>query len=72
MRIRQLLGIVLIVFGTYVLVRGFSFRTKEVVVDLGPVEARTDEYHYIPPWGGAVIGVVGLLLVVSSTRRRRA
>ena len=70
MRIRQLLGIALIVFGTYVLVRGFSFKTKEVVVDLGPVEARTEETHVLPPWSGAVFGAVGLLLVVSAARRR--
>lgn len=69
-RIRQLIGIVLIVFGTYVLVRGFTIRTKQVVVDLGPVEARTDEFYHIPPWGGAVIGVVGLLLVFSPPRRK--
>ena len=70
MRIRQLLGVVLIAFGTYVLARGFAFKTKEVVVDIGPIEARTDEYHELPPWSGAVIGAVGLLLVVSAARRR--
>jgi hypothetical protein len=70
MRIRQLLGIALIAFGTYVLVRGFTFKTKEVVVDLGPIEARTDEYHVLPPWSGAVFGAVGQLLVVSAARRR--
>ena len=70
MRIAQLIGVILIAFGAYVLVRGFSFKTKEVVVDLGSVEARADERHSIPPWSGAVIGGVGLLMIVGGARRR--
>lgn len=70
MRIRQLIGIILIAFGAYVLVRGFSFKTKETVIDLGPIEARADESRTIPPWSGAVIGGVGLILLVAGGRRR--
>jgi len=70
MRAPQLIGIVLIAFGAFVLVRGFSFTTKEKVVDLGSIEATADERHPIPPWGGAVIGAVGLALIVTGARRR--
>jgi hypothetical protein len=71
MRVLQILGVVLIAFGAYVLVRGFSFTTKEKVLDVGPIEAHADDRHFIPPWGGAVIGAVGVLLVASGGRRRR-
>jgi hypothetical protein len=70
MRLRQFIGVILIAFGAYVLVRGFTFKTKETVVDLGPVEARAEEGHTVPPWSGAVIGAVGLLLIVAGSRRR--
>lgn len=71
MRALQILGVVLIAFGAYVLVRGFSFKTKDKVVDLGSVEATADKKHTIPPWGGAVIGGVGILLVATGGQRRR-
>jgi len=70
MRAPQLIGIVLIALGAFVLVRGFSFTTKEKVVDLGSIEATADERHAIPPWSGAVIGAVGLALIVTGARRR--
>lgn len=72
MRIRQLIGVILIAFGAYILIRGFSFTTKETVVDLGPIEARADERYTFPPWTGAVIGGLGLLMVVAGGSRRRA
>ena len=72
MRLGQLIGIVLIAFGAYVLVRGLTFKTKETVVDLGPIEAQTEERHPVPPWAGALIGGVGLVLVVTGSRRRAA
>jgi len=71
MRFMQILGVVLIAFGAYVLVRGFTFQTKEVVVDLGSVEAHAGKQHTIPPWGGALMGGVGVLLIATSGRRRR-
>lgn len=70
MRPAQLIGIVLIAFGAFVLVRGFAFTTKEKVVDLGSIEATADERHSIPPWSGAVLGGVGLLMLVAGARRR--
>jgi hypothetical protein len=71
MRFVQILGIVLIAFGAYVLVRGFSFETKDKVVDLGDVEAHVDKRQTIPPWAGAIIGGVGVMMVVAGGRRRR-
>ena len=44
---------------------------KEVVVDLGSVEAHAGKQHTIPPWGGALMGGVGVLLIATSGRRRR-
>jgi hypothetical protein len=71
MNLRQVFGVILIAFGAYILVRGLSFTTKEKVIDLGSVEASADKQHTIPPWGGAVIGGVGILLVAAGGTRRR-
>ena len=72
MRAMQILGVVLIAFGAYILAQGFSFKTKDKIIDLGSAEVTADKRHTIPPWGGAVIGAAGLLLVITGSSRRRA
>ena len=63
-----LLGIVMIVVGLAALAyQGFSYTTRETVLDLGPIQATADRERLVavPPVIGivAVAGGVGLLVV---------
>ena len=68
----KMLGIVLIVLGVVgVLYGGFTWTTKDKVVDRGPVEVWKDKTHSIPlpPIAGAVSLIAGTALVVMSGRK---
>ena len=57
----KMLGIILIVLGLVGLVwGGFSYTTREKVVDIGPIHATREKTHNIPlaPIGGALALVV--------------
>jgi len=62
----KILGIVLIVVGIVALAwGGFSFTTREKVVDIGPIHATRDKKHSVPlsPIAGAIALVGGIVLV---------
>jgi drug/metabolite transporter (DMT)-like permease len=62
----KILGIVLIVGGIVALAwGGFSYTTREKVVDIGPIHASRDEHHSVPlsPIAGAIALVGGIALV---------
>ena len=64
----KMLGIVLVAFGLLVLVwGGFNFKTRETVINIGPIEATREKTHHVPiaPIAGvvAVAAGVGLLVV---------
>ena len=62
----KILGIVLIVVGIIGLAwGGFSYTTREKVVDLGPIHASRDKTHSVPlpPIAGALALVGGITLV---------
>ena len=63
----KILGIVLIVVGLVGLAwGGFSFTTREKVVDIGPIHATRDKNHSVPlpPIAGALSLVGGIALLV--------
>jgi hypothetical protein len=65
-------GIVLIVLGLGAFAMGgFSFTTKDKVVDLGPVEVTADKKHSIaiPQVAAAVAFAAGIVLVIAGTRK---
>ncbi|QOY90758.1 DUF3185 domain-containing protein [Paludibaculum fermentans] len=66
---QRTLGAVLIVLGLIGLAwGGFSYTTKEKVVDLGPIEATREKTHSVPlpPIAGAAALIGGIALVVVS------
>lgn len=66
------LGIVLIVLGIIGLAYGgFSWTTKEKVVDLGPLQVTQDKTRSLPlpPIAGGICLVAGVIVLVSSGRR---
>ncbi len=66
---QRTLGAVLIVLGIIGLAwGGFSYTTREKVVDLGPIHASRDKTHSVPlpPIAGAAALIGGIALVVVS------
>lgn len=65
----KMAGIVLIVIGIGIVVWGaFGFKTREKVLDVGPIHATKDEEHHVPfgPIAGAIIAIGGVVLLVKS------
>ena len=64
-------GIVLIVVGIAIVVWGaFGFKTREKVLDVGPIHATKETEHHVPygPVAGAIIALGGVALIVKGKR----
>ncbi|MGH7593595.1 MAG: hypothetical protein ACRELE_07070 [Gemmatimonadales bacterium] len=70
MRIRALIGAVMILAGGFILARGISYTRQTDVVNLGAVRVTTDEKTPIPPWIGGVIALAGLALIFAGGSHR--
>ena len=73
MRPIAVIGIIFIVIGILALAyQGFSYTTKEKVVDLGPlkVEAKREKTIPLPPVLGVLAVGAGVVLVVVGARGR--
>jgi uncharacterized membrane protein YidH (DUF202 family) len=69
----KLIGILLIVFGVVALaLGGISYTKREKVIDLGPVEATTEQHKTIPlsPIVGVAAVAGGIVLVVVGSKTR--
>jgi hypothetical protein len=66
------LGVILIVPGLFGLAwGGFTYTTREKVVDIGPINATRDKAHNVPalpPVAGAVALIGGIVLLVMPKR----
>ena len=65
----KIIGIVLIIVGLVGLAYGgFTYTTRESVVDIGPIHASREKTHNIPlsPIAGALALLGGIALVVTS------
>ena len=65
-------GVILIVLGLVGLAwGGFTYTTREKVVDIGPIHATRDQTHNVPlpPIAGAVALIAGVVLLVAGGRR---
>jgi uncharacterized membrane protein YidH (DUF202 family) len=68
----KMLGIVLIVVGLIALaVGGISWTQNKKVVDLGPIQAETQEHHTIPlpPVFGGIAVAAGVILLIAGNRK---
>jgi hypothetical protein len=65
------LGIILIALGLFGLAwGGFTYTTRQKVVDIGPIHATRDTTHNVPlpPIAGGVALVAGIVLLVARGR----
>jgi drug/metabolite transporter (DMT)-like permease len=70
--VNRTIGIVLIVLGLFGLAwGGFTYTTRDKVVDIGPFHATRDETHTIPvpPIMGAVALLGGIVLLVTAGKK---
>ncbi len=66
------LGIILITLGLFGLAwGGFTYTTREKVVDIGPIHATRETTHNVPlpPIVGAVALIGGVVLLLAGKRR---
>jgi len=69
--VNKTLGIILIAVGLFGLAwGGFTYTTREKVVDIGPIHATRDETHRVPlpPVVGAVALIGGIVLLVAGKK----
>jgi drug/metabolite transporter (DMT)-like permease len=62
-------GILLIVVGLTIVVWGaFGFKTRDKVLDVGPIHATKETTHNIPygPLAGAILAIGGVVLLAKS------
>lgn len=67
----KIIGIILIALGLVGLARGgFTYATREKVVDLGPIHASRDKTHTIPlpPIAGTASLIGGIVLLVAGRK----
>lgn len=65
MRASLVVGILLVLAGGFVLVRGFSVTTDRTVLDVGPLQASVEEKRTVPTWLGGVGVAAGLVLIIA-------
>jgi len=65
----KMAGIVLIVIGLGIIIWGaFGFKTREKVLDVGPIHATKETEHNVPygPIAGAIVALGGVVLLVKN------
>ena len=63
------LAILLVVVGIVIVVWGaFGFKTRDKVLDVGPIHATKETTHNVPygPLAGAILAIGGVVLLVKS------
>lgn len=63
-----IVGVLLVLAGGYVLVRGFSYTSSRDTLEVGPLSATVTQKESIPTWAGGVAVGVGLVLIVAGAR----
>jgi hypothetical protein len=71
--VNKILGMILIVVGLVGLVwGGFTYTTRESVVDIGPIHATREKSHSVPvaPVAGAIALLGGIVLLVAGRKEQ--
>jgi hypothetical protein len=70
MRPLQIIGVILIAIGLWILIRPPSYTHEESVLKLGDVEAKVQHQQPVPGWAGGIALGAGAVLLVIGFRRR--
>ena len=70
MRPLPIIGILLAALGAFVIFQGLHYSREESVLKIGDLEAKVRQQHTVPEWIGGVALGAGVVLAVSSFRRR--
>ena len=65
-------GIVLLLAGGFILLRGASFTKDRTVIDMGPLKASVEEKQVVPTWVGAVAVAAGVALIGMGATKSRS
>lgn len=65
MKAMALLGVLLMLAGGYILVRGLSFTKERDVLEVGPFKAAVEQKQVVPTWVGGLAVGVGLVIVIA-------
>lgn len=71
MRTLQILGVVLVAAGLFLIIRPPSYPHQESVFKLGDIEATVQEKRAVPGWVGGVLLGAGCVLVIVGMKRSR-
>jgi len=69
--VNKILGLILIALGLFGLAwGGFTYTTREKVVDIGPIHATRDQTHTVPlpPIAGALALIGGIALLATAVK----
>jgi hypothetical protein len=70
MRVLQILGVLLIAGGLFVLVKSPSYSSDKSVFKIGNVEAKVAQEHAVPAWAGGAALAAGVVLIAVGARKR--
>ncbi|HYW32308.1 MAG TPA: hypothetical protein VE869_12425 [Gemmatimonas sp.] len=65
-----ILGVLIVLAGGYILLRGFSYTSDRSTVELGPFRASVEEKQVVPTWVGGLAVGLGLVMVVAGSKSR--
>jgi hypothetical protein len=70
MRVLQILGVLLIAGGLFVLVKSPSYSSDKSVFKIGNVEAKVAQERTVPAWAGGAAIAAGVVLIAVGARKR--
>ena len=69
MRTLQILGVILIAGGLFILIKTPTYSSEKSVFKLGDAEMKVAQDHSVPPWVGGAVMAAGVLLIVAGGRK---
>ena len=72
MRPLAIVGILLMLAGGYVLVKGFTYTKEKHEINVGPIEGTIEEKESVPTWAGVAALVGGAVLLMAGMKKSNA
>jgi hypothetical protein len=70
MRPQAFIGLILVLLGVFIFVRGMSYSDRDEVLKVGDVKASVETKKAVPTWAGGLAMVAGIALIVSGIKRK--